>query len=286
MSFLDRLQGCAQADLSPYRPFRCAGATLGYVAAGFAAALEDHPDVFCVSDAAVELNPALNGFEARTAALDGALRDLYEKGAIPHWRDEPYRVGVSFAAPALFDMERAAVPLFGVVGYGVHLNGFVRRGGRETGMWIGRRSLDREMSPGKLDQIVAGGQPAGLSLRDNLVKECAEEASIPESLARKAVPVGALGYCTERPEGLRRDVLFNFDLELPADFVPANTDGEICQFHLWPMDKVIETVRDGDDFKFNCSLVVIDFLIRRGFIEPDHPEYLDLLKGLGIPPSF
>ena len=95
-----------------------------------------------------------------------------------------------------------------------------------------------------------------------------------------AVPVGTVSYCSERLEGLRDDVLFNFDLELPSDFRPHNTDGEIQAFYLWPIDRVIEVVRDTDDFKFNCALVVIDFLIRRGFIQPDHPDYVDLVKGL------
>ncbi len=71
---------------------------------------------------------------------------------------------------------------------------------------------------------------------------------------------------------------------MPPGFVPANRDGEISEFFLWPLDKVIETVRDSDDFKFNCSLVIIDFLIRRGFIEPDHPDYLELLSGLAPSP--
>jgi hypothetical protein len=42
----------------------------------------------------------------------------------------------------------------------------------------------------------------------------------------------------------------------------------------------MELVRTSDAFKFNCSLVVIDFLIRNGLIGPEHPEYLDLAAGL------
>jgi hypothetical protein len=51
-------------------------------------------------------------------------------------------------------------------------------------------------------------------------------------------------------------------------------------FYLWPMEKVIETVRDTREFKPNCALVVIDFLIRHGFIPPDHPDYLHIIAGL------
>ncbi len=41
-----------------------------------------------------------------------------------------------------------------------------------------------------------------------------------------------------------------------------------------------EVVRDGFDFKFNCNLVIIDFLVRHGIIEPDHPDYLAITRGL------
>ena len=74
---------------------------------------------------------------------------------------------------------------------------------------------------------------------------------------------------------MRRDVLFNYDLELPLDFKPVNTDGEVGEFLLWPIEDGAACVESSDEFKFNCSLVVIDFIIRYGYIKPDHPEYLD-----------
>lgn len=55
---------------------------------------------------------------------------------------------------------------------------------------------------------------------ENVVKECEEEASIPPELAVHAKPVGAVSYTSLQPAGLKRDVLFCFDLELPVDFVP------------------------------------------------------------------
>ena len=136
------------------------------------------------------------------------------------------------------------------------------------------------VEPGKLDQLVAGGQPAHLSIRENLTKECSEEADIDAVVAARALPVSAITYRMEIPQGLRCDILYNFDLRLDPDFQPVNTDNEVHAFHLWPIDKVAEIVRDTDDFKFNCSLVVIDFLIRHGMITPDHPEYVDCVKGL------
>ena len=35
-----------------------------------------------------------------------------------------------------------------------------------------------------------------------------------------------------------------------------------------------------DDFKFNCNLVLIDFFIRHGMLDPDHADYVAIAKGL------
>ncbi len=279
MAFLDRIDECRRFEPRRYRPFSVAGVPVGLVGDDFARRLRDFPRVFAVDDAGVMLSPRLADFPARTAAVAEVLEALRARGEVPGWRDEPYPVTTAFAAPPLLTMERAAVPLFGVMGFGIHVNGIVGDG-ETMRMWIGRRSRTKPTGPGKLDQVVAGGQPAGVSLADNLVKECAEEAAIPADLALRAVPVGAISYCTERPEGLRRDVLFNYDLAIPEKFTPRNTDGEVEAFHLWPIAQVAETVRDGDDFKFNCALVIVDFLIRRGLIAPDHPDYIELRRGL------
>lgn len=279
MSFLDRIRALPSCDPARYLPFRVDGRVVGMIPPGFARTLEDFPDVFRVTSGGVDLADGLRRPEDRTAAVGQALETLAERGLVPGWRDEPYPVGLSFDEPPLFTMERAAVALFGIRAYGVHVNGVVGSGA-EAKMWIGRRSRDKGLAPGKLDQIVAGGQPAGLSLGDNLIKECSEEAAIPAAVAATAEAVGTISYCTDRPEGIRRDVLYLYDLYLPDDFKPRNTDGEVEAFYLWPMERVMETVRNTDAFKFNCALVVIDFLIWHGYIPPDHPQYMDLIHGL------
>ncbi len=280
MSFLDRIRECHVFNPAAYLPFRVDGLDVGLVSHDFAEALASATRVFAVSDDAVRLAadlPADAG--ARTAALDEALRPLAGQGLLAGWRDEPYIVAAAPGGPALFTMERAAVPKFGIIASGVHVNGFVRAPDGLK-MWIGRRALNKPNSPGKLDQLVAGGQPAGWSVFETLVKESGEEADISPGLAGRAVPVGAITYRTEQPEGLRRDILYIYDLEVPADFVPRNTDGELSDFYLWPIERVIATVRGSDDFKFNCALVVIDFLIRHGYIRPDEPDYLAIVHGL------
>jgi hypothetical protein len=281
LSLLDRIRECQRWDASGYRPFRIEGRDVGWVAAGFAEQLAAFPKVFRLSPAAVELDPALDSFERRSAAVRDVLLGLAKQGLVPGWREEPYPVSTDFHAPPLMQMERAAVPLFGVRAYGVHINGFVGRGAGLR-LWVARRSLAKHTAPGKLDHLVAGGQPMGISLMDNVVKEAAEEASLPEALARQAQPVGFVSYVTERSEGLRSDICFAFDIELPASFEPKNTDGEIESFALWPIDEVRARLAAGDDFKFNVALVNIDFLVRHGYLAPDEPGYVELVEGLRL----
>jgi 8-oxo-dGTP pyrophosphatase MutT (NUDIX family) len=279
VSFLDHIHACNRHDMLHFRPFIVAGQSVGWVKRPFLDALAPFPDLFRVEERGVTLDPELTTPAARTHAVDAALRRLAARGLIRGWRDEAYPVSTEWGAAPLMLMERAAVPHFGIRAYGVHVNGYVRAGAHLS-LWIGRRALDKPTYPGMLDNMVAGGQPAHLSLIDNLIKEAHEEANIPAPLARRAVPAGAISYALETEEGLRPDTLFVYDLELEPDFVPRNLDGEIASFALEPAERVAEIVRDTNEFKFNCNLVVIDFLLRHGLIPPAHPDYLAIVQGL------
>jgi hypothetical protein len=174
--------------------------------------------------------------------------------------------------------------MFGVKSYGVHVNGFVR-GDDGLKMWIGRRAPDKRVAPNKLDHMVAGGLAHGYSVDETVAKEAAEEADVPEALARQAKPVGALTYVTELEQGLRDDTLFLFDLELPADFVPRNTDGELTGFELWDVQAVMARVRETEEFKFYVAPALIDFFLRHGLLDPDRePDYLPIVRQLHAGP--
>lgn len=281
MSLLDRIRECRRWDSRRYRPFRIEGRNVGWIAADFAGRLRGFPDVFAVSAEAVDLHAGLAGFERRSAAVEQVLLQLKAEGLVPGWRNEAYSVGADFYAPALMRMERAAVPLFGVRAYGVHVSGFVGRGDALR-LWVGKRSPNKQTAPGKLDHLVAGGQPMGISLMDNVIKEGAEEASLSAALARTARPVGFVSYITERSEGLRNDICFAYDIELPESFQPRNTDGEIESFSLWPIAEVRQRMAETEDFKFNVALVNIDFLVRHGYLSPDEPGYVDIVEGLRL----
>ncbi|MGB0684105.1 MAG: DUF4743 domain-containing protein [Magnetovibrionaceae bacterium] len=282
MSLLDRLP--VPANSFAFVPWRAGGQVAGYVRPGIRDRLLQEQALFVEAGNGIALHPDVDaqGPGGRSAAIMPLVQVLHEEGLTQAWRDEPYAVMADLGSPLLMTVERAAVPLLGTIGLGVHINGY-RRDPDGLKMWLGRRALDKPTGAGKLDQVVAGGQPYGITLADNIAKECAEEAGFDFLLAGSARPCGAVSYVTERKEGLRRDVLYVFDLEIPEGVIPENTDGEVEDFRLWPVEKVLETLETGDAFKFNCALVALDFLIRHGVISPEHPAYNQLLCGLHQP---
>lgn len=55
---------------------------------------------------------------------------------------------------------------------------------------------------------------------------------------------------------------------------------QVEEFMLWPVEKVAEIIQTTQEYKPNCALVVVDFLIRHGLITPDQPGYLQLVDSL------
>jgi isopentenyldiphosphate isomerase len=280
MSLLDRIKVCNNGtDVSDYSPFFVDGQRLGWIHRDFAPALIQFGDVFQASANAVALNNCLNDYQSRSAAVVPVLRALDAEGWFSGWRDEAYPVGAGFYDEPFFEMERTAVPRFGVAAFGVHVNGFVRDGD-ELLLWIARRADDKPTYPGMLDNMVAGGQPVGLGLLENVIKEAAEEAAVPAEIAAQAKPVGAISYQHQDDNCLKPDTMFVFDMELPKEFVPKNTDGELSGFQLLPVREVMEITADTAEFKFNCAAVNIDFFIRHGILGPENPDYIDIQRGL------
>ncbi len=278
MAYLDRIASCNFWDPSGFLPLFADAHRVGWVRPALADALTGWPGVFERAEDGLRLAPGLDGMERRSAALSEVTRRLLEQGVLPRLHGELYPVGPRREQP-LFLVDREAAAWLGVRAYGQHLNGFVRAADG-LHLWVGRRALDKRNFPGKLDHLAAGGLPHGISLEDNLAKECWEEAGIPRELAGRARPVGALTYCRETPYGLKPDTIYCYDLELPADFRPRCTDGEVASFELMPLAEVARLVRDGEAFKLNCNLVLIDFLIRHGYLGPGREDYLALVQGL------
>ena len=306
-AFLKRVaqvNDCSQAPT--LLPLLVDGAEIGSVSPKIIDALKSFQDVFDVtSGTAVTLSRTLEDapFEERNAKVHEVAIALHERGLITKWRDETLAMVTSFdAAPSLL-VERRLVPLLGGRGYGVAVNGFSRHpASGALHLWVATRAADKATWPGMLDTLAAGAMSAGGSALEAARAEAAEEAGIPDSLAASLRAVGAVSYrgIDEDPVLPKHDVFFCFDLELPWRLTPVPVDGEVASFERLPLSEVARCVAygaspsypclvDGEEeesgpppnaFKPNINLVVIDFLVRHGFLDPSEPGYLELVASL------
>lgn len=268
-----------------YRPLVVGGVPLGLLDDARATRLAQF-DSLRVTSEAITLDAALASCDARSAALENIALALRAEGALPAWRDERFAVAPEFGEAPLFLIERGAARYFGVRTWAAHVNGIVHRQAGAQ-MWLARRSPQKAVDPGLLDNLVGGGIAAGFRADQTVVKEAWEEAGIPAPLARAARPAGVVHSRKPTVDGLQRETIFVHDLALPPDFIPANQDGEAVEHRLVGLDaaaRMIAQPAGPDEVTLDASLVVLDYLVRNGTLQPDQPGYCNLAALLHRPP--
>lgn len=234
----------------------------------------------------VQLHSSLDTFEKRNEVLaEIALEwkqtdELLAKG----WRDELYTIYNPRSVPYML-MERAFSCLLGVATYGVHINGYVppsKTKDKVLKMWVPRRSLTKATYPGKLDNTIAGGLAHPHGIWENVVKECYEEGGLSAEFVESHIKsAGVVSYLCQ-PYGAKGhaqpEVEYTYDLEFDSETgtVPFPVDGEAEDFQLMSIDEVKNRML-ADEFKPNCGLVIVDFLMRHGYITSENePNYLEI----------
>lgn len=214
---------------------RVAGVEVGRVGAGWLERALEPPTPFALQDGVLILavtaaDPSAD-FAARTAALAGWARQIRDRWPVPGWRDEPVVVhdSVHPEARALFAIERALLRPLGLTLRSVQACAWTRMPDGPR-LWVARRSPAKPVDPDRLDALVGGGIAGFDAPWRTLLRECAEEAGIPEALARRARPAGNLqtdyAALDAGLEVHHREHVALYDLELPPGFVPVAADGE------------------------------------------------------------
>ncbi|BCL75480.1 hypothetical protein JHS3_12160 [Jeongeupia sp. HS-3] len=185
-------------------------------------------------------------------------------GLIHGWRNEPYTCFALDASGApdlnrpLFKLERGAFRRFGLTSRAVHVNGYAA----DRRLWTGRRSPNKAIDPNRLDNLAAGGIAAGEVPDVCVIRELWEEAGVPVELARRVCASTTSRSTRNEPDGIHDEVLYNYDLLLPGDFTPRNTDGEVAGFTLMDVDTVLGRL---GEFTDDAGLVTATFLRRQGW---------------------
>lgn len=205
------------------------------------------------------------GEAALSATLAEVARGLARDGAIRGWRDETYAIRTQDGGSVAFHIERAARRFFGLTSSSAHLNGY-RGSGAKLEIAIARRAATKPIDPGMLDNLVAGGVRSGQDPWQTLLRESAEEAGVPPTLGAMARPAGVLRICREVPEGLDSEILYVYDLTLPEDFKPRNTDGEVSEFLSLAPAALLERIARWE-LTVDAGLVAADFMLRYGNLD-------------------
>ena len=266
MGLAERISAARTFERERFKTFAVDGAAVGWVRHDLAARLRQFTDVFAIGETAVTFVPGLNGVEERSAVMAKVARSLAAQRLLTPWRSETYDIGGTGSGACLFRLERAAVRFFGFTAHAVHVNGLVEGPGQRS-MWIARRSDDKAIDAGMLDNMVGGGLASGLTVRETLVKEAWEEAGIPRALAAGARPEGTLEIVREVPEGLHAEVIHVHDLVLPADFVPSNQDGEVSELRLVALEAVRAEIEGSARYTVDAAMVAMDCLVRAGVLD-------------------
>lgn len=268
------------------------GHPLGYMTPELAKGFKycSQAELFDVNDQkrTVTMLPNLDTFEKRSKVIAELASEWKSKDPLvaKGWRDELYVVFSPRTVP-YFTVERAFSGPLGVVTYGVHINGIVpasKSSNGKTKMWVPRRLKTKATYPGKLDNTIAGGVAYPLGLWDNVIKECYEEGGMSKEFVEpRLTSAGVILYLCQ-PYGPKGDaqpeVEYIYDLvfESETEYQPAPVDGEAEEFRLMDLDEVLERMKNGE-FKPNCTLVIVDFLIRHGIITPENEEnYLEIVS--------
>ncbi|KAH8081058.1 hypothetical protein JL720_8954 [Aureococcus anophagefferens] len=101
-----------------------------------------------------------------------------------------------------------------------------------------------------------------------------QEAGLSAALLAELRPAGAVSYTglSQDGWGAKPDTLYVFDLPLPDDWTPAAV-GEVERRRA-VADLLDRLARDDDAWKPNVSTVLVDFVLRHGFVDPDEADYL------------
>ncbi|XP_015114713.1 uncharacterized protein YJR142W [Diachasma alloeum] len=268
------------------RAFVVDGQQVGLVRSDVMKELVNYPQVFEIQPDYVQLNPAFREYAERSARIDEVLREWKASGkfvTLRGWREERYAVRAQFNTKPLLEMDRSATSLFGIRKYGVDINGYVMDPVKGLSIWLQKRSPTKQTWPGYWDNMISGGLSVGFGINETAIKEAGEEGSIPTSLLANLKSTGCVSLFFESERGLFPNTEFVFDLELPPDFVPSNSDGEVEMFELLPVNECIERILS-PHFKTTSIPVALDFLIRHGYITPENePNFLEIVELLHVP---
>lgn len=184
----------------------------------------------------------------RSALLQTALEQCHARGLVHGWRNEAFAfwhhdclMPPADASTPLLAVERAGFRFLGMRSHAVHINGFTPEGR----LWCGRRALTKPTDPGMLDNVTAGGLPAGESPRGCALRELQEEAGAVLSDPTTLHDAGLVRTARMDAGGWHDETLLVYNWACAEGWMPANQDGEVAEFVCLSAAKTLAQVQAG-----------------------------------------
>lgn len=172
-------------------------------------------------------------------------------------------------------MDGSGVDPFGIINFAVHMIGYVHTGDG-TKYWVPRRAPTKMSYPNMLDNTVGGTLRAEERPLDCMIRECEEELCLDANFTRANLQ--ACGTSTYQMTvsdngqvGCQHQVQYLYELEFSKDVVPEIGDGEVGEINLMTLSEVKSALTNGE-FKLNCAMTWISFLIRHGYITAENEK--------------
>lgn len=220
-------------------------------------------------------------FNRRTVLLNETIQHAKMTGRIAElcWTGEPVEVRTA-QGEHLCNMNDLGSQIFGTLSFGAHLIAWTKTPEGKI-YWLQRRSMSKKMHPGKLDTLAGGGVKVGERAIDAMAREAKEEADIPiEYSLRHLKACGTvsyqLSYSFLNNPGSFPHIIFAFEMELPQDFMPYPSDGEVADFITMSEAQVMEALY-GEDFKPIVGIQWLAHFYRHGVLNADNePQLLEI----------
>ena len=161
----------------------------------------------------------------------------------------------------ILKVDRCLLSIFGFPAYGVHCNGWKKKG-KFFYMILSKRSKQINSFPGLFDNIIGGGQPNNLSFRENLDKEGYEEAGIKKNILENARFNSFTKYFLTFKETFNPSVIATFDLEIKNSFSLINKDGEVDEFKMFRLEEIMELL-EKNQLKPNSIIPITNFILKK-----------------------
>ena len=166
-----------------------------------------------------------------------------------------------FCEKKIFKINRKHLSQFGLPVYGVHCNVWSKLK-NSTIFHFAIRSKKLKKFPGFYDNLIAGGQPVGLSIEENLQKESYEEAGLNIKQISQAKKSSTVHYMHNDRKKFNSSVIFIYQLEKTDDMIFKNQDGEVDEFIQIEANEIYKII-EKKILKPNCIIPIIDFLIMK-----------------------